>query len=251
MDVWDAGQDTKSAGEISEVAGPEGMTAGPEGMTAGTEGMPAGAESMPLAENGSPSGERFVRVIDFKRGQRNLSGAELQAGLQLQLMIYLAEALKMQKGRPAGVFYFRLDDAIFETQETAPSLVELERSKLLRMRGLPTRDRRVLDAMAPRISDILDVPTTGSGELFAGRGAEEGDFTLLIDHAVKTAGQQIDRIREGQTAPTPLRTPDTDPCRYCDFSAACMNAGETSAKKAERMSVADLIELLRAKREGK
>ena len=39
-------------------------------------------------------GRGYLRVIDYKRGGRALKMEEVYGGLQLQLMIYLAAALK-------------------------------------------------------------------------------------------------------------------------------------------------------------
>lgn len=192
----------------------------------------------------APEGESYLRVIDFKRGRRKLSATEAYYGLQLQLLTYLAAAIRLRQARPAGVFYFRLDEGIVETAETDPALVSIERQKSLRMEGLPPRDPRVLAAMSPEIGRVLNVRPTKDGTLPEGAGVEECDFDALIRHTLEVAGEQVAAIRAGASGVSPLRTPDTDPCKYCDFRGACMQDGTENARWAGRMKMSELVSRL-------
>ena len=54
------------------------------------------------------------------------------AGLQLQLLIYLAAAAKKRGALAAGAFYFRMDEGYILTPETDPAAVAELRRKALR-----------------------------------------------------------------------------------------------------------------------
>ena len=76
-----------------------------------------------------------MRVLDYKRGSKPFSLAEAYAGLQLQLLIYLAAAAKKRGALAAGAFYFRMDEGYILTPETDPAAVAELRRKALRMDG--------------------------------------------------------------------------------------------------------------------
>ena len=112
------------------------------------------------------------------------------------------------------------------------------------MEGLPPRDPRVLAAMSPEIGRVLNVRPTKDGTLPEGAGVEECDFDALIRHTLEVAGEQVAAIRAGASGVSPLRTPDTDPCKYCDFRGACMQDGTENARWAGRMKMSELVSRL-------
>ena len=61
-----------------------------------------------------PSSDRtYVRVIDYKSGSDRFDMDEVKSGFRLQLMLYLKGAMGgIGEAVPAGVFYFRISDAM-------------------------------------------------------------------------------------------------------------------------------------------
>lgn len=65
--------------------------------------------------------EVYVKVIDYKTGQKGFDVSALCYGLQLQLMVYMNAATDRMKKRypgkqviPSGVFYYRMKDPLLE-----------------------------------------------------------------------------------------------------------------------------------------
>lgn len=57
----------------------------------------------------------YVKIMDYKSGSTSFDLALLYHGLQLQLVVYMDAALKMQENRhpgkqavPAGIFYYHI-----------------------------------------------------------------------------------------------------------------------------------------------
>ena len=68
--------------------------------------------------------DRYLRVIDYKRGGKKLDAGEVYEGLQLQLILYLAEAIHKYGARSAGAFYFRVDDPVINTESLNEEEIE-------------------------------------------------------------------------------------------------------------------------------
>ena len=63
----------------------------------------------------------YVKVIDYKTGNTSFDLVYLYHGLQLQLMIYLDGALRVEQKKypdkeiiPAGVFYYNIKDPMIQ-----------------------------------------------------------------------------------------------------------------------------------------
>ena len=54
-----------------------------------------------------------VKIIDYKTGNENFSLSEVEEGYRLQLMLYLEAALEQER-RPAGVFYFKINEPMID-----------------------------------------------------------------------------------------------------------------------------------------
>ena len=123
-------------------------------------------------------GERpYARVLDYKRGSQPFSLAEACAGLQLQLLIYLAAAAKKRGALAAGAFYFRMGEGYILTPETDPAAVAEARRKALRMDGPMLDDEAALAANSAEPKRFFK----------AGSPLSRAAFDKLIDRAVAMA----------------------------------------------------------------
>jgi len=165
---------------------------------------------------------RYLRIIDYKTGGRSVSLPEVYYGLQLQLVLYLAASIA-RGGKPAGVFYFAIDDPIVFSPSLDPAEIEALREKELRLDGLTLGDERVVRAMSPRPEAVLGVSASENG-LKGGRLVQEADFTLLMDHAIRLAEEALGSIRRGVTDIRPAQLGDVLACNTCDFKSVCQFA---------------------------
>ena len=159
------------------------------------------------------AGEKpYVRVLDYKRGSKPFSLAEAWAGLQLQLLVYLAAAAKRRGALAAGAFYFRMDEGFILTPETEPAAVAELRRKALRMDG-------------PMV-DEADAAAANSAEpkrfYKASAALSRAAFTKLLERALTMAGSHVDSIRAGEAAPAPASVGRETACRFCQARSACL-----------------------------
>ena len=193
-------------------------------------------------------GERYLRVVDYKRGAQKLDAAEAYYGLQLQLILYLAEALLKYGGKCAGAFYFRVNDPVIDTESMDPAEIERLRSEHMRMEGLLPSDPGVIRKMAAEPERVFRVRFLKSGALDARvNAASEREFQLLIRRAVERASELSAQIARGVTEIAPVKSAATDACLYCGYRGACMSdrripGGKT--RRLKRMTFREVFERL-------
>lgn len=166
---------------------------------------------------------RLLRVVDYKSGGVALKGGDLEAGVQLQLMLYLRAALELLAGiGPAGAFYQRLADPLVRAE--GPQEAEKEARKALRLDGVLLADARVVRGM-----DHGDPPVTlasflkkdgslaGSGKLLT---REELDSLMAL--AERRVRELASGIFSGHIERAPLvRASGRAECDFCAYQGIC------------------------------
>lgn len=168
----------------------------------------------------------YLKIIDYKSGNTRFSLEDVQAGTQLQLLLYMNALLKRKPGAvPGGVFYFNIDDPILPLDES-PSEAALEalRLKQFRMNGLVLADKENINAMDKYLlqtggdSPVIPVSVKKDGGFGVYSSvADAAEFAALcgeVEEKVKGIGTHM---VSGVIAPNP----GEDSCRYCEFSAVC------------------------------
>lgn len=185
-----------------------------------------------LLDDGTDS---YVRIIDYKSGDKKLSLSDVYHGLALQLMVYLSaildsgDALSSKLLKPGGVFYFRLDDPLIETAEMDDAEIEREIRKKLKMRGLVLEDIRVVRGMDRDIqtrSEIIPV-AIGKEDKFHKSSAVAGetDFLGLLAHVKGLVKDRSEALLSGDIRISPVKNGQQTACDYCPYAAICQFDG--------------------------
>ncbi|EPZ55830.1 PD-(D/E)XK nuclease superfamily protein [[Clostridium] sordellii ATCC 9714] len=63
--------------------------------------------------------QKYIRIVDYKSGNKDISLTDVYHGLQLQLLVYLDAILESSKHNggdinPAAILYFKIDDPIIK-----------------------------------------------------------------------------------------------------------------------------------------
>lgn len=165
---------------------------------------------------------KFVRIIDYKSGEKKFSMSNIYYGFDLQLAIYLTTVCEGGNYRPAGMLYFKIDDPVIERSSASDEeALEKEIMKKLKMDGLVLEDDEILSAMDSMYaagSDVVPVKRTKDG-LFteASKVATEGEFAAISKHAKSTVKKLCNEILSGRSDISPTKSA----CRYCEMKAVC------------------------------
>ena len=179
----------------------------------------------------------YLRVIDYKTGQKSFSPSDLDEGANLQMFLYLKALVESDKegfrkrcglgdeGRlvPAGVIYVKTSVSDVQVDIPDDSLAEKAVKDAQEREGMILDDPDVISAMTLRYSPIYspkypDEIRDNKRELLY---SEEGwsDLMARVEGAVISAA---DGIRSGKMNSTPKNEgTQNSPCRYCEFKPIC------------------------------
>ena len=194
---------------------------------------------------------QHVRIIDYKKSGRALSLNDIYYGLQLQLIIYLATSIKEYGGKPAGVFYFNVDDPLLAIDDRDPETVEVARERQLRLNGLMVNDEHVVRAMATQPELVVPVNFNKNGSVRASdKLLEPDDFHRLIDHTLTLSAEMLENMQNGDTQIAPAQTNTKSACTHCEFATLCQyddHLPGAKPRKYKNLSAKDVLALLSEK----
>ncbi len=208
-------------------------------------------------------GNRYVKIIDYKSGNKTFSFQEIFYGLQLQLLIYLDAYLKYYQKtgaalKPGGVFYFRIADPTL-TLERELSAAEIEKTlyEHLRMSGLILQDNALIQGLDHTLTQTKDsfsgssmiVPLsyTKSGAPSAVSNlATEAQYEAILAFVAERAKTLGESMKAGIITPAPYRSGTQTPCSYCKFRSVCRHDYEEKPKwrNLKRMNKKDFWETI-------
>ncbi|MBR3927879.1 MAG: PD-(D/E)XK nuclease family protein [Clostridia bacterium] len=199
--------------------------------------------------------ESYLRVIDYKRGSKKPDAGEMYYGLQLQLILYLASALKKYGGKSAGAFYFRVDDPIIQTDSLDEDEIEKMRLDRMRMEGILPSDPDLIRLMADEPEHVFKIRFLKDGTPDSrALTATDEEFALLMEHAMMVASHIASDIETGETRIEPAQSERTDACAYCEYKGVCMldkYIPGSGAKKIKKLTFREMCERIRVnKREN-
>lgn len=170
----------------------------------------------------------YVKVIDYKSGDKNMDYQKLYDGKQLQLTVYMNVMLEIlqrqypdKKIIPTGMYYFRLYDPIVEgmdEQEVADA-----RTKASRLTGLVNTDDTCLEYMDGKTGSVVPLRFKKDGSIYAGSNAavtqqELEAISVFVREKMIEIGNQI---TSGKIAMNPEKGTQNSPCNFCDYRAVC------------------------------
>ncbi len=171
----------------------------------------------------------YVKVIDYKTGNTSFDLLALYHGLQLQLMIYLDGALKVEQRKypdkeivPAGIFYYNVKDPMIQEKIHADvESVSEQMLKKLKMNGLVQADDDVSFHIDSTLSSLpVSVNKDGS---FSRRSsvATRKQFDALGSYVRQKICDIRESILDGNAAVEPYELGKKNACTYCPYSTVC------------------------------
>lgn len=184
----------------------------------------------------------YIRVIDYKSGNKEFSLNDIFHRLSLQLAVYMTavceggEQLLGEQAKPAGMFYFRLNDPVVAAGGKSEEALEEEVLKKFKLSGLVLSDTDVIRAMDKNcsgFSKIIPVRLNKSGDLVpsSSKSVTMEQMERLQGYMKKAAAEIGREILNGNTSIAPYKNESGSACTYCRFRGIC---GFDSAKDSYR-----------------
>ncbi|MBQ2744127.1 MAG: exodeoxyribonuclease V subunit gamma [Lachnospiraceae bacterium] len=188
----------------------------------------------------SDDGNVYIKVIDYKSGNTTFNPADVENGLQLQLIYYMDTLVKREKAlnpgkgvHPGGVFYFNIKDPIIDYEESMTD-EDVFAEKLLaqyKMTGAINSDEHVImgiDSSLGEDNKTSNVAKVKYGDIgsYIHVGADAGvlseeNFERLIGRVKSKIEQMTTEIMDGNIAMNPYKKGQYTPCSYCKFKGVC------------------------------
>jgi ATP-dependent helicase/nuclease subunit B len=173
----------------------------------------------------------YIRIIDYKTGDKKLNLSDAYYGLSLQLLIYLRAVLgsahELQRPilKPAGIFYFKIDDPLIKTESEIKEIIEQQLAKELKLRGLVLEDVNIVREMDREIttySDIIPVGLKQDDSFYANSAVlSEEDFDYLLGHVDNLLRRASQELVGGKVKIEPYKLGDQTACTFCPYRSIC------------------------------
>ena len=175
----------------------------------------------------------YVKVIDYKSGNKKFDLAALYYGLQLQLVVYMNAAMELESRKhpdkeivPAALLYYHIDDPTIETPvELTKEQINEEILAKLRMNGVVNSDPAVVERLDRFLQDkskVIPVEKKKDGSFSARSGVLSREEMQLVSSYVDTKIREIGReILDGKIAANPYEKGNEEACTYCAYKKVC------------------------------
>ena len=175
----------------------------------------------------------YVKVIDYKSGNKKFDLAALYYGLQLQLVVYMNAAMELESRKhpdkeivPAALLYYHIDDPTIETPvELTQEQINEEILTKLRMNGVVNSDPAVVERLDRFLQDkskVIPVEKKKDGSFSSRSGILSREELQVVSAYVDTKIRQIGReILDGKIAANPYEKGNEEACTYCAYKKVC------------------------------
>lgn len=208
----------------------------------------------------------YVKVVDYKTGGIKLSLNSVFHGLQMQLVLYMAAALDVEKKKsqgkevvPAGMFYYYVKDPVvrFESYDDGADLEEQMLAEY-RCNGYAHESAGVLQKLDSVFgtngylesgvkSLCIPVNITSKGDF--GRYAKvmsDEKWEQIISHTLGKAADFGKQIMSGRIDVRPYHMGKETGCDYCGLRSICGMERTEFAERSRRLEERDETEIWKA-----
>ena len=203
----------------------------------------------------------YVKVIDYKSGNRKFDLAALYYGLQLQLVVYMNAAMEMESRKhpdkeivPAALLYYHIDDPTIETPvELTDEQINEQILAKLRMNGVVNSDPEVVERLDRYMQDksvVIPVEKKKDGSFSARSSVLSREEMQLISSYVDAKIRSIGReILDGKIAANPYEKGNEEACTYCAYKKVCGFEGSIPGDEKRQLEDLDKQALMQRMQE--
>ncbi|MGL4797941.1 MAG: PD-(D/E)XK nuclease family protein [Cellulosilyticaceae bacterium] len=169
--------------------------------------------------------EHYIKILDYKSGNKNFNLLEVYHCLQLQLLLYLDAYLRLNPhNKVAGMFYFHIDSnhIKYELGMEETSILD-KQIKQYKLSGLAVDDVEIIDLMESGVGgEIIPAKIKKDGTLAATSSvASEGQFDILRNYMIQQIKHIGQEMLNGKISAKPYKLKEKDGCMYCRYKTIC------------------------------
>ena len=178
---------------------------------------------------------KYIRIVDYKSGNKSISLSDVYYGLQLQLLVYLDAILESAKNgngnlSPAAILYCRIDNPIAKFNEDKDDEEVREAIlKDMRMKGLIIKDAHIIKEMDKSLADgerktslVIPAELKKDGDIGKNtNGVTYEEFDILRKYVKDTVKNLCGQMVSGNIGIEPYKNKIGTSCDFCAYSAIC------------------------------
>ncbi|MDE6722849.1 MAG: PD-(D/E)XK nuclease family protein, partial [Eubacterium sp.] len=199
------------------------------------------------------NGNRYVRVVDYKSGNKKFSLSDVLYGLNLQMFVYLFTLCNDKTsefcGIPAGVLYMHASRAVLSSERNVEKdKLESAENKEFKMKGLVLYDEShdILSSMEKDLGGkYIPVKLTkkdGITGCFASL-EELGRIGKKVEHLIAEMGNLL---QTGSIEQNPINGKNHDKtCEFCDYASVCANRRILENREMDDLTEDEVLEYLK------
>lgn len=199
------------------------------------------------------NGQKYIRVVDYKSGNKKFNLSDILYGLNLQMFVYLFTICNDKNskyyGTPAGVLYMHASRSVFNiSRDTKESELTKKENDEFKMKGLVLYDDEhdILKSMEKDLEGkYVPVKVTKKGDVsgcFASL-EELGKISKKIENLIAEMGNLL---HGGYINQNPINGKDHDKtCEFCDYASVCANKRFIATRDMDEFKDSDVLEILK------
>lgn len=190
------------------------------------------------------NGKKYIRIVDYKTGDKDLLFEELYNGINLQMILYLLSLTKSNSfdgkysdSDPAGVLYMpakylpatiEREFDILDNENIEVGLskkIENEKLKNFKMKGLVVDICEIYQAMEKELKgQFIPVEAKTNGELKKNsKIIDLKAYKKLEEFAIGKVKEMAESLKKGEIKAVPTGMEKSLLCNYCDYWSVCGN----------------------------
>ena len=152
----------------------------------------------------------FIRVVDYKTGNKTFNFTDVFYGLDVQLLVYMNALVdKTENAHPAGALYFRILN---------PVSADKKRNDKEKLESLSYN----LDPMDGIIADNANVLSAyAKGSVSTSKKLTSSQFMILGDYINHIITESANLLSDGYIEKNPYSHQNFEPCQYCAYGSIC------------------------------
>lgn len=193
--------------------------------------------------------ELYVRIIDYKTGNKVFTLSEIMYGINLQMLIYLRAIVKngesyyAKKLIPTGILYMpSFTNEISADKSATDEYIKKELDKNFKMNGLILNDSQVINHM-DRNGTFIKLPRKIEEGVFSENLATTEQFELIFEHIDETIRSMGAELLKGNIQAKPAKG-EINGCEYCPYDSVCCRKSGDDYKFTDKLSPTRVYEKL-------
>ena len=189
--------------------------------------------------------EYYIRIVDYKTGQKTFRLYDILYGINTQMLIYL-NAVQKNGGSyygkrlvPSGILYMPAFAPVIKSDENN---INKKFRDELKMNGLILNDAEIIHRM-DKNGEYIGLSKKLIDGKYSDTLADEEQFNIIFKHIDDTIRAMGKALLDGKVDASPLRGIENG-CKFCPYDSVCLRKNELSKRFKDKADAKEVYHTL-------